>query len=379
MKGSFICIALVCACSVVCSGQISQIPYMKDAPFSAEEHVSSTPGGGEWITQIARSSMGSIYESRQAPAGIDSTWISINDAATNCNTHISPFISHMSQRSNGAWTGGQSILSIQLSGGSSDNRRLHTVEGIRQGNRRMQQSYIDNGGTVTTHAPYGDVQLSSLGERNVNGSILFGFHVVTAPDATRHENAERWESDLGFTYSMNWINPQDGSSHSQQITNLKLTEPDPALFMLQEKYFPPTDVFSNARTIYVSAPDISADLQHKIEAALTGSGRLTLAPDVKTADMIVRANMQAPPSSAPTTKYSQVHLEIRVPGSGQRDVMQGDILMHIGLTFTGPAEGWPGSPVVNTCLASSWERIESLHLTSASANSTTPPVPIPRP
>ena len=212
-------------------------------------------------------------------------------------------------------------------------------------------------------------QFFSLGQRTVDGMTLYGVRSERTFDSETDRitnQAENWDSELGFTYSAIMTFPVDGRVSAHSLTDLKLAEPPAELFTLQERYFPPRDIFSDAKTVYVSPFSGHADVQQRIASILTASGRLTAVADPKTADLVVDVGPVPEPPNYPTpSPIRDVLIKFQAP-NGSASVPIGGNLMWVTLRFKGASNDWAEEPVVNACLANLWNRIESLHL-SASA------------
>ncbi|GGH07423.1 hypothetical protein [Silvibacterium dinghuense] len=350
--------ALALITGTMCFAQdTGAIRTIKNAPFSAEfqglnAHASDSL---TWTAQVARSSSGSVYQAHFFTSGVakdslNNMHIRILDASSGCNLYISPFVSQRHQASNGTWLGGMAGLSINLYADRSEQRSV-TVEDLRRGYARQQQQFIE---TPQRDMSEGMVRRSSLGEREVDGTALFGLHMESAPDAERHFTQDEWESDLGFTYSFRSTNLEDGSTQSFSAAHVKLAEPDPALFTVQEKYFPPTDVFSNAKTVFVSASAGDANLQRRIASILTASGHLTAAPDAQSADLTVHLRPLSPP--APSASDQEMEMQFRRPGN--------EIPVSIVLHLQHASVDWTDAPVVSTCFANLWSQMEALPIST---------------
>jgi hypothetical protein len=349
MKPHLACLALTLALTGICSGQNGVYP-IKDAPFSAETHSLST-GSTASSTEtryIARSSNGSVYQATVIPVGefkgsIDH--VHFQDITSHCSIDVTPFQSNMTKNSRSQWIGVSTAMHISLTA-AVPQPRIFTVEGIRENLTHLQQGWANG---LVTDKPQGEIHHASLGEKNIDGMTLFGLHSETTPGSPKYYAEDRWESDLGFTYSRSTTNPADGSSWSYTFTNFKRAEPDPALFRIQDKYFPPTNIFSNARTVFIAPIIGHDDVQRQIESILTASGRLTIAPDSKSADLVVASN----PVPAKVTSTSQViPIDFRKPN--------GTRILSVMLHFERIPEPWADSAVIHTCFANLWNQIETL-------------------
>jgi len=311
--------------------------------------------------QVARSSDGSVYAARFYPVGEDKgkiSNVSIDDVSNHCLTNISPFHGTISQDSRGRSFRSSSGLSITLDV-AAPPWRSPRVEDIGQNLRGLQNvRWADNPISKTAD---GEIHRASLGERNVDGMTIFGFHSSeTGPDSEEHRVEDRWESDLGFTYSRNVTNPSapGGHGYSEVVNNLKRAEPNPELFKMQSTYFPPDGTLRNAKTLFISGLPSNRELQQRIESILTASGRFTLLPDRKTADLIVQSDLGILPNS--DRNHPPSH-EVRLVLHEQN----GSDLMWISLRFKSASDGLAELPVVSTCFADLWTQVESQQAPSA--------------
>jgi hypothetical protein len=364
MRRLFACFLFTLEFVAVCSGQSysDRIVPLKDAPFSATVQKSETSRDNSrtWTTDIARAGNGSVYMATTAPVdefeGSISS-VTIHDAPSQCSTNIYPYISHLKPDGHGHMVRSGRGLNIGLSADDAFASPIPTVAEIRDRNLQRQQCSCLN----PQHIPNVKLQQVSLGQRTVDGLTLYGFREEHATDSetgrvTDHIY-EYWDSELGFTYSVLSAYPVEGRVSAHRLTGLKLAEPPAELFTLQEKYVPPTDIFSNARSVYVSQFVGHADLQQRITSILTASGRLSTVADSRTADLVVAVGpVHEPPNDPDPSATRQALIEFRAP--------DGRGLMRVTLRFKDASNDWAEEPVVNTCLASLWNRVESLHLSA---------------
>jgi hypothetical protein len=104
---------------------------------------------------------------------------------------------------------------------------------------------------------------------------------------------------------------------------------------------------------------IDADAGKAICCRLTASGRFTIVPDSKSADLTVLSKIDSdiPGYEAPPSSH-QILLEFNKQSGGS--------VFWVTLHLSGVSDQWAQSPVVNTCLANLWKRVESLRSPSAS-------------
>jgi hypothetical protein len=348
----------------VCSGQYDdRIAHLRDAPFSAEVQgsVTTRDSSSTWTNEIARASDGSVYKATVDPSGefkgsIDH--IKIEDATSNCNIGIYPYRSHLTKTNQGQVVGPTRGLSIGLDAAQVPALPFPTIEDIRDRNLR-EQGWISTGSQVFN--PDAQMRQTSLGQRTVDGMTIFGFHLEGLHDSKTDRVEERWESELGFNYSFSRTYSTEGRVSAHSVAGLKLVEPPAALFAIQDKYFEPTNTLPNARTVFFPGFVGNAELTHRIESILTASGRFTIAPDSKSADLAVLVKIDSEiPGYKSTPPFHQILLKFNKPN--------GDSVIWVELHFRGASDEWAQSPVVNTCFANLWKRVESVQSPSASSD-----------
>jgi hypothetical protein len=353
------------AFSALCSSQSlsTQIMPVKGAPFSGEVHGSGvfSDGSASWITPVARSGNGSVYQAIPEIRGEfkgSISLVTIDDVASQCSTTVWTFLSHASQSGGGAQSGKGHGLSISLAPYSTGSG-IPTADDIHDRLKHAEQGLVARSGSTKS---YGASRTTSLGERSVDGMTLFGVHNETARNAKEYSIVEFWDSDLGFTYSGNEAYPDRRISSSFTMSNLKLAEPDPELFKIQSQYLLPTNVFLNARSLFIGSKLTDfPDLQEQIESVLTASGRLSIVSDVKAADLVVLlSGANAAAGDQERKSPRQVNLRFLRPN--------GFPLMLVSLDNIDPLYQSVESPLVNTCLANLWNRIATLQIPSASGD-----------
>jgi hypothetical protein len=124
------------------------------------------------------------------------------------------------------------------------------------------------------------------------------------------------------------------------------------LFTVQDKYFPPTRALPNARTIFILGLLSDEELTKRIETILTASGRFTIAPDSKTADLVVTSKFE-PDTGGDQATSRQIRLEFHKPN--------GASVFWVSLRFPNRgSDQWAQSSVVNSCFADLWKRVEGV-------------------
>ena len=368
MKRLFACFLFTLVFVGECSGQYyyGQIVHLKNAPFSATVQGSETnrESSNTWTVDIARAADGSVYSATPFGNLKSRIHLTIDDAVSHCSTEFWPYKSHLTRDNQGRLGGGEGGLSIGLAGGQPATSPVPTVEEIRNKNLKLQERWSTNSENMDPNAR---LRRFSLGQRSVDGMTIFGFRTEHTIDSeTGRVIEEHWDSELGFTYSLSRNFPTESKVSVHSVTGLKLTEPPAELFRMQEKYFPPTDAFSNARTVFVSPFSGHADIQQRIESILTASGRLIVVADSKTADMVVLMGPVPEPLDHPaTTPSRQVLLKFETQQHGAEFVPMGGNLMWVTLRFSGVTDDWAEEPVLNTCFANLWNNVESLHLSTS--------------
>jgi hypothetical protein len=361
MKRHFVYFVFALVFVDACSGQYNErIAHLKDAPFSAEAQVSYTShaSSSTWTLELARASDGSVYKAIIDPMGEfkgSASNISIEDATSNCNIKIYPYRSQLRRDNQGHVDGGTSGLSIGLEAEQAQASPSPTIEDIRNKNLREQERISMSPQILN---PDAKLRQTSLGQRTVDGMTIFGFQSEHRIDSKTDRVDERWESELGFTYSSTTTSTTEGRVSANDIATLKLVEPPAELFTVQDKYFPPTSTLPNAKTISISGLLSNAELRDQIESILIASGRFTLVPDSKTADLTVlpRIDSDIPGYQANATSH-QIQLEFHTPN--------GTSVFWVTLHLRGASDQWAQSPVINTCFANLWKRVESLRSPSA--------------
>ncbi len=353
-----------------CSAQQNNLVFpIKDAPFSTTEEDSYI-ANDSWQTSkenIARASDGSVYAATFYRAGefegsINRT--TLRDAASHCKIEIHPFHSHLTTDATGHLSGPTSGLSIGL-GEDIPKAMPRSLEEVRNRNLQLQQNLTESPQDLNPDARQ---RQSSLGQRAADGMTLFGYRLEQRVDGQVDRIEEYWDSSLGFTFSKSATRPGSGQVSTAQLTNLKLAEPPAEWFTVQAKYFPPTDIFAKARTAFVSPFSGHEDLQKQLESILAASGRLTVVPDAKTADLLVELGPVPSPPNHGTDPDRLVQLKFLAP-PGAKLAPFGDNLMRVMLRFTDTSEKWATDPVVNTCFANLWGQIEHLPLSPGKSGS----------
>jgi hypothetical protein len=239
-------------------------------------------------------------------------------------------------------------MTISLSADQTPASPSPSIEDIRDRNLREQQRISKCAQCCKPDAP---LRQTSLGQRTSEGMMIFGFRTEHRLDSGTDRIEERWESELGFTYSFKRINPMDGRVDAFGLTGLKLAEPPAELFTVQDKYFPPSRALANARTIFISGPLGDAELTHRIQSILTASGRFTVVADRKTADLVVSNLKLATPQDRADASSRSIRLQFNQP-SGRN-------FFWVTLHLDDATEQWAQSRVVNTCFANLWKRVET--------------------
>jgi hypothetical protein len=356
MKRHIACLAFIVVFVRVSSAQhYNRVAHLKDAPFSAEWQGSETipDSSSAFTVGIARASDGSVYEATVDPIGefkgsIET--IGIEDVTSNCNIGISPYRSHLTKNNQGHIVGSATGLSISLEAGQSPASPFPTIEDIRDKNLREQER-ISRCAQICK--PDATIRQTSLGEKTVDGMTIFGFQLEHMLDSKTDRVEERWESELGFTYSFHRTSSPQGRISAYSLAGLKLAEPPAELFTIQDRYFPSTSALPNAKTIFVLGLLGDAELTARIESILTASGRFTIAMDSKTADLVVAAKTDPDPNGVQAhSPFRPIWLEVDRPGRGP--------IFLVSLSFNGAPDQWAQSPVVSTCFANLWKRVESL-------------------
>ena len=363
MKRHIVCFVFMLVAVNVCHGQcFDRIIHLKDAPFSAEVDGSGKicDPSPSWTLEIARASDGSVYQAKLDPVGEFKGSISnikIEDATNNCNIDIHPYRANLRRDDRGRLIRSSDGLSIILEAAKTPDSTPSTVADIRNRNLQEQERI---GTSPPIIKPYTKIRETSLGQRTVDGMTIFGFQVEHLIDSKTDWVEQRWKSELGFTYSAIHSNSGDGYDFARSLAGLKLVESPAALFTVQDKYFPPTRALPNARTIFISGLLGDEELTKRIESILTGSGRFTIAPDSKTAGLVVTSKFvpniavdQAPPR--------QILLEFNRPN--------GASVFWVSLRFPNRgSDQWEQSSVVNSCFADLWKRVEGVQPSSTSTD-----------
>ena len=337
----------------------NRIAHLKDAPYSAEWQGSETirDSSSTWTVEIARAGDGSVYEAKidttsEFKGSVES--IGIEDVTSNCNIGIFPYRSHLNKNNQGHMVGPAWGLSIGLEAGTAPASPSPTIEDIRDRNLREQERISK---CPQICKPDAKQRQTSLGQKTVDGMTIFGFQLEHMLDSKTDRVEERWESELGFTYS--FYRTTEGRISAYNLAGLKLVEPPAELFTVQDKYFPPVRALPNAKTIFVSGLLLDAQLTARIESILTASGRFTIAIDSKTADLVVAAKSDPDPNGVQAhAPFRLIWLEFNKPS--------GATVFLVSLHFNGAPDQWAQSPVVSTCFANLWKRVESLQAPSTS-------------
>ena len=324
-------------------------------PFTADLHTVSTKNGQttfESVTHIARASNGSIYQSqvfseKESFNGRLKS-VMIDDASSNCRITIHPFQSDMTLNQAGVMVGGASGLTFVLAISSAARSKNWTPSDVREMERRSQKLFTDH--PISSD---GDFHRTSLGERNANGMLLFGFRNEATADSGKDSVSEWWDSDLGFRSSSTYIKPSQGTTHSVNVTDLRLVEPDPSLFTIKDEYFPGTEGILNAKSLFMEGFSGHEAFERKVAEVLTTPGRVSLVKDRKEADLVASLELPTPPDGTKTS-YNQIVLKIRDPK--ESDSLMG--LFQISFNLHGSEEEWAVSPEINTCLSTLWTKIE---------------------
>jgi len=356
MKCHFVLFGLVLALLGVCAGQsVEAISPIKDAPFSAEIHHRYANGEdlSESMEYVARSGNGSVYFAKVAQFGNfkgSISEITVDDAPSKCRIRIRPFLSKVQRAESGRITGGMAeggdvILELR----QNVRPDLNSVDAVRESWRRTQPCRVDGAGSGGSHGEF-----RSLGERNVDGMILFGFHTENASDSPAHHVEDYWESDLGFTYSRtntDFSGPTPKVS-TLYVEKLKRGDPAPELFTVQDKYLRPTSAFSKSNTVFISNSVGDLELQRRIESILTASGRFTIVRNSRKADLSValRIDRQRDDRQAILTISKS---------PGTRPDLE---ITRVWLIFPkkDAPDQWAESPLVNTCFANVWAQLENV-------------------
>jgi hypothetical protein len=356
MRRYFSCLVFTFVFVGVCSAQFyDRIARLKDAPFSAEVHgwETSRDSSSTWNLEIARAGDGSVYEATFDPIGEFKGSISriyIDDVTSNCTINIGPYRSSLRKDDHGRMGGSTSGLSIGLEAGQALGSPSPTIGDIRDRNLR-EQKRISMSPQILN--PDAKMRQTSLGQRTVDGMTIFGFQLEHRIDSKADRVDERWESELGFTYSWTRTTTTERMVWTHSLAGLTLAEPPAALFIIQDKYFPPTSTPPNARSIFISGLLGNAELTHQIESILTASGRFNLVPDSKTADLTVLSKIDSEiPGYQANASSHRIQLEF--------NKSNGASVFWVTLHLNGASDQWALSPVVNTCFANLWKRVESL-------------------
>lgn len=281
-------------------------------PFTADLHTVSTKNGQttfESVTHIARASNGSIYQSqvfseKESFKGRLKS-VMIDDASSNCRITIHPFQSDMTLNQAGVMVGGASGLTFVLAISSAARSKNWTPSDVREMERRSQKLFTDH--PISSD---GDFHRTSLGERNANGMLLFGFRNEATADSRKDSVSEWWDSDLGFRPSSTYIKPSQGTTHSVNVTDLRLVEPDPSLFTIKDEYFPGTQVILNARSLFMEGFSGHEVLKRKVAEILAAPRRVSLVQNSNNADLVASLELPTPPNET-KTPYSHILLNIR--------------------------------------------------------------------
>jgi hypothetical protein len=321
--------------------------------------IGKTPNSSStWTVEIARAGDGSIYEATSDPNGEfkgSIFHIKIMDVASNCNLGISPYRSHLRKTNQGYLPGPTSGLSISVEAVKAPTSPSPTVDDIRNMNLRGQD-HIRMSPQILK--PDEKIRQTSLGQRTVDGMTIFGFQLEHRLGSETDRVEERWESEMGFAYSLTRTNPTSGRVSAFSLSGLKLVEPPAELFTIQDKYFPPTRALQNARSIFISGLPGNEELTRRIESILTASGRFTIAPDSRAADLVVVSRLEADTvGDQAHATFRQIRLEFNRPN--------GTSVFWVSLRLNGASDQGAQSPTVNTCFANLWERVESLKASSA--------------
>jgi len=330
----------------VCSGQyLDRIAHLKDAPFSAEVQGSYTTHESSItsIEEIARAADGSTYKATIEPTGeFKGTirLIKIEDLTDACNIGVYPSRANLTKDSQGHLVGARGLMQVSLELGNTPDSPPPSIEDFRNRYLREQEGITSNSLAYNNNPRF---RRTSLGQRTVDGMAIFGFQSVHMSDSKTDRVDERWESDLGFTYSQSTTKPLDGTVSAHSVTSLTLNEPPAELFTIQDKYFPRSKALPNARTIFISGQLGNAELTQRIQSILTASGRFTIAPDLKNADLVITKFDAYNPGDPSFTSPPTIMLKFNRPN--------GNSIFFISLHFNLASDKWADSPVVNACFA----------------------------
>jgi hypothetical protein len=338
---------------------LDRIAHLKDAPFSAEVQGSYTTLNSSIpsIVEIARAADGSTYKATIEPTGEFKGTIrsvQIEDATHPCNIGVYPSRANLIKDSQGHLVGARGLLQVSLELGDTSNSSSPSIEDFRNRYLREQEAINSYSLAYNTNSK---IRRTSLGQRTVDGMSIFGFQQVHMSGSKTDRVDETWESDLGFTYSQSTTNPIDETASAHSVTSLTLTEPPAELFTIQDKYFPQSKALPNARTIFISGQLGNAELTHRIQSILIASGRFTLVSDSKTADLVVSKFDAYNPGDPSYTSPPTIILKFNRPS--------GMSIFFISLHIKGQPDQWAESPVVNTCFADVWKRVETVQPPSA--------------
>jgi hypothetical protein len=337
-----------------------RIAHLKDAPFSAEVQGSyTTPNSSiPSIEEIARAADGTTYKATIEPTGEFKGTIrlvQIEDVIHACNIGVYPSRANLTKDSQGDLVGARGLMQVSLESGNTPASPPPSIEDFRQ-RYLCEQEGINSNSLAYNNNP--KIRRTSLGQRTVDGMTIFGFQQVHMSDSKTDRVDEHWESDMGFTYSQSTTKPIDGTVSAHSVTSLMLAEPPAELFTIQDRYFPRSKALPNARTIFISGQLGNAELTNRIQSILTASGRFTLVSDSKNADLIVSKFDAVNPGDPSYTSAPQIMLKFNRPN--------GFSIFVVSFRFKGARDQWAESPVVNTCFADVWKRVESVQVSPAS-------------
>jgi hypothetical protein len=237
-------LAAVAAFRQSSSAQRCHIVNVVGAPFTADVTNTYSKAGKTRVTttHVARASNGSVY-----CAGYDSegklTGVEFDDVPGNRRTVL--FVPRFPTDHNHTY----SLLTPE------DGFSTPSIEDVRQKLRRNQQRYAKD--PDRENDLYHSHSIP-LGEKSVDGMILFGLRVETTDEDGEKHAYETWESDLGLTMSYSILRPGELEETHSVLTNLRREEPDPSLFQIPKEYL--SDPLLEAKTIFIDnqtgAPEI---------------------------------------------------------------------------------------------------------------------------
>jgi hypothetical protein len=350
--------SILLAASTSCPGQVfdGNIDLMPRAPFTANRRSISAKTGGSTLdcaSRVARATNGSVYQAQICTFGENngkSDWVLIDDATNNCRTSIRPFLSSQKPDHLGRMQGSWTSLQFRISTNRAERYKDRTPAQNREREQRSQ-AYITDQPIVAD----GEVHRLALGEKNANGTTIFGFRNEPTPSANRDLVSEWWNSDLGFQFSMVSISPSQGTRSSVNTTNLQLVEPDSTLFTIKDEYFPETQAILEAKSLFLDGFSGHTVLEQKIAEILTAPGRVSIVQDRRDADLVASLQLPSLPKDEKNPS-SQIILKIEDPKAAS--ITSWDLL-SLSLRLRGSEEDWVAAPEINTCLSTVWTRIET--------------------